>query len=97
MSVNCVYCGHVNPDGSTVCLSCGRTLPPAPSAGGGFGQPQQPQSWGQTPGAPPPPPSYPPAGQPPSSYPPPADPYGGASYPPQQQPPSYGSQPPMAQ
>lgn len=41
MSVNCVYCGHVNPDGSTVCQSCGRTLPP-PSSGGGQGQ----QPWG---------------------------------------------------
>lgn len=83
MSVNCVYCGHVNPDGTTVCLSCGRTLPPPPAGADSYGQ----QSWGQ-------PPAAPPAGQP--SY-PPADPYGG-SYPPAQtpgswqQPDSYGQQ-----
>ncbi len=82
MSVNCVYCGHVNPDGSTVCVSCGRTLPPAPSQPS-YGQQQPPQSWG----TPPPPPQ----GQPPSSY-PPANPYGGGSYPPAD--PGYGSQPP---
>jgi hypothetical protein len=95
MSVNCVYCGHVNPDGSTVCLSCGRTLPPAPSSGpGSYGQqpPQQPpQSWGSTPQAPP---------GAPSSYPPPAAPFGG-SYPPPdqgygQQGSSFGNQPPGA-
>lgn len=88
MSVNCVYCGHVNPDGSTVCLSCGRTLPPAPSAGGSYGQ-QPPSSYppaGQNP-------SYPPAGQAPSY--PPQNPYGG-SYPPQQ-PGSFGTPPPAAQ
>ncbi len=89
MSVNCVYCGHVNPDGSTVCLSCGRTLPPAPSSPGSYGQ--QPQSWGSAPSNPPPAPA--------PSY-PPANPYGGGgSYPPpdsgygQGQPPSYGGQP----
>jgi hypothetical protein len=88
MSVNCVYCGHVNPDGSTVCLSCGRTLPPAPSAGGSYGQQQPPQSWGSQPPAAPPPA--------PGSY-PPANPYGG-SYPPAQDPNAgwqggYGGQP----
>jgi len=81
----------VNPDGSTVCLSCGRTLPPAPSAGGSYGQQQPPQSWGSQPGGQPPS-SYPPAGQTPSY--PPANPYGG-SYPPQQ-PGSFGTQPPAA-
>jgi hypothetical protein len=88
MSVNCVYCGHVNPDGSTVCLSCGRTLPPAPSGGpssygqqqqqpyGQQQQPQQPQSWGTAPPNQPAPPSYPPASPYGSSYPqpPPQDP-----------------------
>jgi hypothetical protein len=81
MSVNCVYCGHVNPDGTTVCQSCGRTLPP-PAPGGSYGQappwgaPQQPQNPG-------------------GSYPPPADPYG-TSYPPpggQGGGPSYGNSP----
>jgi hypothetical protein len=109
MSVNCVYCGHVNPDGSTVCLSCGRTLPPAPSGGPSYGQqpqqpPQQPpQSWGAPQQPPPPPqaPSYPPPNPYGGSYPPPPDPSSGwqggyGNQPgaaPPQAPPSYGNQP----
>ena len=54
MSVNCVYCGHVNPDGSTVCQSCGRTLPP-PASGSYGEQPWgAPQSGGQQGSYPPP-------------------------------------------
>lgn len=73
MSVNCVYCGHVNPDGTTVCQSCGRTLPPPPSSGAGsYGE----QPWGS-----------PTTGreggyvQPGGSYPPPSDPYPGGYQP----------------
>jgi hypothetical protein len=95
MSVHCVYCGHVNPDGSTVCLSCGRTLPPAPGGASSFGQPPQQQqpSWGEAPQAPPSP-SYPPPGGP-SSFPPAQDPnaqwQGGSSF--GNQAPSFGQPP----
>ena len=100
MSVHCVYCGHVNPDGATVCLSCGRTRPPAPGGGASsFGQPPQQQqpSWGQAPQAPPSaqPPSYPPPGAGASSFPPAQDPnaqwQGGGSF--GNQPPSFGQPP----
>ena len=84
MSVNCVYCGHVNPDGSTVCQSCGRTLPPPASGSYGqqpWGAPQQ----GEQQGSYPPPDPYGSGWQ--------QGGQGGAGSYGQQQPPSYGQQP----
>ena len=53
MSINCVYCGQMNHDGSPACSGCGRTLPPinfdSKSFGGGNPNQSNQQgspSWG---------------------------------------------------
>jgi hypothetical protein len=33
MAVTCAHCGTVNPDGNTICMSCGMPLGPVPAAG----------------------------------------------------------------
>lgn len=63
--MNCPYCGSVNPDGSTICATCGQSLVAPPAATPA--PPAPPESYSQPPAqqpvyAPPPAPPAAPAG-----------------------------------
>jgi hypothetical protein len=104
MSVHCVYCGQVNADDMSVCVGCGRTLPPPLAAVSdpeppAWGPPPPAPEWQQQPEPPPPPrdagwsPPYAPGSWPPTDTQPPpfAPPQQQWAPPPPQPDPSWGN------